>query len=115
VIIRSLSFARHFAVMNLLSLRYYRGDGRTVYVYTSDHGMTDWGSHGTGMDEETVTPFVAWGAGIRQPPTPLADPEQGTCLILKQGEFFIASFDQCCGSALVSVRIRIQFLPECGP
>jgi hypothetical protein len=65
------------AIFLLLSFRYYRGDGRTVYVYTSDHGMTDWGSHGTGMDEETVTPLVAWGAGIRQPHTPLAHPEQG--------------------------------------
>ena len=48
----------------LILLRYYRDDGRTVFLFTSDHGMTDWGSHGTGMDEETVTPFVAWGSGI---------------------------------------------------
>jgi len=46
--------------------KYFRGDGRTAYLFTSDHGMTDWGSHGTGMDHETVTPLVAWGAGIKQ-------------------------------------------------
>uniref|UniRef100_A0A2M3Z3S6 GPI ethanolamine phosphate transferase 1 n=1 Tax=Anopheles braziliensis TaxID=58242 RepID=A0A2M3Z3S6_9DIPT len=39
-------------------------DGRTAYIFTSDHGMTDKGSHGSGDTFETETPFVAWGAGI---------------------------------------------------
>ena len=46
--------------------KYFRDDGRTSYILTADHGMTDWGSHGTGMDVETVTPLAAWGAGIRR-------------------------------------------------
>ncbi|VDM58114.1 unnamed protein product [Angiostrongylus costaricensis] len=41
-------------------------DQSTAWVFTSDHGMTDWGSHGAGSDEEVLTPFVAWGAGIRK-------------------------------------------------
>lgn len=39
-------------------------DGLTSYIFTSDHGMTNRGSHGSGHQHETETPFLAWGAGI---------------------------------------------------
>ena len=42
------------------------GDKKTVYIFTSDHGMTDWGSHGSGSTDETETPIVVWGAGINR-------------------------------------------------
>ena len=51
----------------------FYNDRSTAYVYTSDHGMTNWGSHGAGHLHETLTPLVCWGAGVRSPPSPLTD------------------------------------------
>ncbi|XP_004703176.1 GPI ethanolamine phosphate transferase 1-like [Echinops telfairi] len=47
--------------------QFYGNDGKTTFIFTSDHGMTDWGSHGAGHPSETLTPLVAWGAGIKHP------------------------------------------------
>lgn len=45
-------------------LESYYNDNRTAYVFTSDHGMTNWGSHGDGSVSETEVPIVTWGAGL---------------------------------------------------
>ncbi|KAJ8736343.1 hypothetical protein PYW08_006999 [Mythimna loreyi] len=54
---------------------YYNDDGKTTFLMTSDHGMTDWGSHGAGDDHETKTPYVIWGSGIIKTKMQHFDPE----------------------------------------
>ncbi|CEG64614.1 hypothetical protein RMATCC62417_01554 [Rhizopus microsporus] len=52
-------------IVNLIEGFYQ--DRKTSYIFTADHGMNNRGAHGDGHPDNTRTPIVAWGAGIRQP------------------------------------------------
>ncbi|XP_035781847.1 GPI ethanolamine phosphate transferase 1-like isoform X2 [Anopheles albimanus] len=83
-------------------------DGRTAYIFTSDHGMTDKGSHGSGDTFETETPFVAWGAGIGHwNRTTLKSTDESNFLQLDGHDIPVAEFSQADIAPFISAVLGI--------
>ncbi|XP_054278110.1 GPI ethanolamine phosphate transferase 1 [Macrosteles quadrilineatus] len=90
---------------------FYEHDNKTAFVYTSDHGMTDWGSHGAGSKAETEVPLVVWGAGVAGPLPPatstsVSPPQWGLGHLLRKD---LAQADVCpLMSVLIGVPIPVH-------
>lgn len=63
----NVSFVDHGVQKAVSMIDSFFGDNKTAYIFTSDHGMSDAGTHGDGDPDNTRCPLIVWGAGVGKP------------------------------------------------
>ncbi|KAF8180205.1 Phosphatidylinositolglycan class N-domain-containing protein [Pholiota molesta] len=101
---------------------FYNDDG-TSFIFTADHGMSVIGNHGDGHPDNTRTPLVAWGSGIRGP-LPDTEPPSHDAYSepWKLGHLFRRDVEQADIASLMAALIGIDWpvnsvgvLPDADP
>ncbi|XP_053657780.1 GPI ethanolamine phosphate transferase 1 [Anopheles marshallii] len=83
-------------------------DGKTAFIFTSDHGMTDQGSHGAGDPHETETPFLAWGAGFKHWKETIPAPDNDHVLELNKQSIPVHHINQADAAPLMAAVLGIS-------
>ncbi|OCH87853.1 PigN-domain-containing protein [Obba rivulosa] len=92
-----------------LFAEYFR-DEETAFVFTADHGMSRIGNHGDGDPDNTRTPLVMWGKGVRGPlpdSTPSSHDEYSQSWGLTQ--FLRRDVEQADIAALMATLIGVEW------
>ncbi|KAI0807038.1 alkaline phosphatase-like protein [Fomes fomentarius] len=91
-------------------MREFYKDEETAFIFTADHGMSKIGNHGDGDPDNTRTPLVAWGKGVRGP-LPDSEPSSHDSYSTPfgLGHLFRRDLEQADVAALMSTLIGVNW------
>ncbi|KAG1866445.1 alkaline-phosphatase-like protein, partial [Suillus tomentosus] len=98
-------------------------DEETSFVFTAHHGMSRIGNHGDGDPDNTRTPLIAWGRGIRGPlPDIIPSSHDGYSRLWQLDDFLRRDVEQADLAALMAALLDINYpvnsvgiLPDADP